>query len=360
VEEKQVSSTPPDIQSELSLISKMQVNQEGVKACLFNLIVYTHEPRRTTYFNELVKIIRTQFPCRIIFIQGNPSSKENYFRIQSKTDCNRNGNGFCCDQILIEAAGQDLSRVYFLLLPLFVPDLPIYLLWGQDPTTEFSILPHLEHFATRLIFDAETTEDLQQYSRDMLNRMTSSSTQIIDMDWARTGGWREVLAQIFDSLERYEQLTSAIDVQIHYNDHPSELFFHPEIQSIYLQAWLASRLEWQFQRAEKENGSQLLYYRSADRNHRIQLIAKKDPNFEAEEILGMEVQGEKGYECHIKRLSVDQVKVQASNQFQCELPFILLMPTLRSGRSFMQEIFYQKTSDHYEPMLKFISLVKWS
>jgi glucose-6-phosphate dehydrogenase assembly protein OpcA len=356
----EIKQNSPNIQAELNRLLKSQANSEGAKACLFNLIVYTDEPRRTTYFHELVKMIKTQFPCRIIFIQGNPSAKENIFRVHAKTEKNPDGSGFACDQIFIEAAGQDVNRVYFLLLPLFIPDLPIYLLWGQDPTTEYTILPHLEHFATRLIFDAEATEDLQQFSRDMLNRMHSSSIQIVDMNWARIGGWRDVLAQIYDSPERFEQLATAHNIELIYNDRPSELFVHLDIQAIYLQAWLASHLEWQFLRAEKENESQVLYYQSNQKERRVQLTPRTDSHFESEEILAMEVKGSNGYEGHIKRISSDQVKVQASNQFQCELPFLLLMPTLRSGRSFMQEIFYQRTSGQYELMLKLISLVKWS
>lgn len=348
-----------NIQAEISRLLKAS-SCEGARACLFNLIVYTQEPRRTAYFTEMVKIVKKQFPCRIIFITDTPSAKDHYFRIQTSTEKNPDGSGFICDQIFIEAAGQDLNRVYFLLLPLFFPDLPIYLVWGQDPTTEYTILPHLQDFATRLIFDAETTKDLQQFSRDMLNRMTSSSIQIVDMNWARIGGWREVLAQIYDSPERFEQLATANEIELFYNNRPSELFIYTEIQAIYLQAWLASRLKWHFLRAEKENESQVLYYQSLQKPRRIRLTPITDAKFEAEEILGMEVQGDNGYECHIKRISADQVQIQASNQFQCELPFALLMPTLRSGRSFMQEIFYQKMSDQYEPMLNLISLIKWN
>jgi glucose-6-phosphate dehydrogenase assembly protein OpcA len=357
METKENSSTT-NIQSELSQILKPRTNCEG--ACLFNLIVYTQEPRRTAYFTEMAKMIRTQFPCRIIFIIANPSTKESYFRVNSACEKKSDGNGFLCDQIFIEAAGQDIQRVYFLLFPLFVPDLPIYLLWGQDPTTEYTILPHLEHFATRLIFDAETTDDLQQFSRDMLNRLNSSSIQIVDMNWARIGGWREVLAQIFDSPERFDQLTHANSIQLFYNDAPSELFTHPNTQALYLQAWLASRLKWKFLKVEKENGSQIIYYQNSDQSHLIRLTPMTDSKFEAEEILALEVQGDDGYECHIKRTSPEQVKVQASNQCQCELPFLLLMPTLRSGRSFMQEIFYQKMSDQYESILHLISLTRWS
>lgn len=349
-----------NIQTELNRLLKTQTQCEGIRACLFNLIVYTQEARRATYFAEITKKIKTQFPCRIIFIQGNPSAKENSLQVQTKTEKNQDGSGFVCDEIHIEAKGQDINRVSFLILPLFVPDLPIYLLWGQDPTTEYTILPHLESFATRLIFDAETTEDLQQFSHNMLDRIHSSSIPIIDMNWARIEGWREVLAQIYDSPERLEQLATAYQFIVRYNNRPSELFEHPETQAIYLQAWLASRLGWNFVRAEKENHSQILYYQSAQKSHRIQLIPTLNAKFEAEEIIELEVQGDQDYECHIKRLNIDQVKVQASNQFQCELPFILLMPTLQSGRSFMQEIFYQKISAQYEAMLKFISLVRWN
>jgi len=348
------------IQAELHRLSKAKTIFQGPGACLFNLIVYTHELRRTAYFNDMVKKVRAQFPCRVIFIQGNSFAKQNHFRVEVKKERDQEQSGFICDQISIEAAGQDLNRVYFLLLPLFVPDLPIYLLWGQDPTTEDTILPHLEQFATRLILDAETTDDLQQFTRDMLNRISSCSIQTVDMNWARIAGWREVLAQIFDSPERVEQLATATHIKIVYNDRRSELLFHHSVQAIYLQGWLASRLGWTFQRAEKENDSQLLYYSTPQTHCRIQLISGIDEHIACEEILAIEVTGDKGYQCDLQRKSVDQVKVQASNQIQCELPCVLLMPTLRSTRSFMQEIFYQKMSDHYEPMLKFISVVKWT
>lgn len=350
-------STSSHIQIELNRLLKSQPISDGAKACLFNLIIYTREPRRTNYFKQLVKMIMSQFPCRVIFIQGNPSSNEGDLKIRVTSEKSQNER-IVCDQIFIEAADQDINRVYFLLFPLFVPDLPIYLLWGQDPTTEYTILPHLEHFARRLIFDSEATENLQLFSRNMLNRIETTSIQIIDMNWAKIRGWREVLAQTFDSPERFDQLATADSIQIIYSDRANELFLHPDTQAIYLQAWLASRLGWEFEKAERNDHSKILFYQSKHATHCIQLTPKTDPHFESQEILAFEIVGAK-YEGHLKRISADQIKVQASNQFQCSLPFTVLMPTLRSGRSFMQEIFYQKMSDQYISMLNLISLVNW-
>ena len=321
---------------------------------LFNLIVYTHEARYTEYFSKIVKLISTQFPCRIIFIKVHLQSKESFLKVTKTTENSKN------EQIFIDVSEGDISKVYFLLLPLFIPDLPIYLLWGQDPTTENTLLPHLENFASRLIFDAETTENLQRFSQSMLARMESYQTQIVDMNWARISGWREVLAQIYDSPERFEQLVTAHSIELHYNDKANDLLVHPETQAIYLQAWLASRLKWKFVRGEKENGTQILYYQSLNKLRKFKLIPSTNSAFESEEVLSMEVSGENGYECHIQHMTPSQVKVQASNQFQCELPFLLYMPTLQSARSFMQEIFFQKTSSQYKQLLEMIQLVKWS
>lgn len=344
---------------EIDKLLKSKPHEEKGKACLFNLIVYTHTPRRTEYLKEIVKLIVRQFPCRIIFLQCNPNSKEDHLTIHSSTSKATEECPISCDQIFITASGKEINKVNFILLPLFVPDLPIYLLWGEDPTAEYTILPHLQRFAMKLIIDSEATEDLQVYGWDIQNRMQSSSIQIVDMNWARIGGWREVIAHIFDSHERFNQLTHVQTIEIFYNDRPNDLFLHPNIQAIYLQAWLSSRLGWEYLKSEKGNHSQILSYKAGESIRQIKLSPKNDTNFQAEEILEIHFMGP-DYQCDLIRTSLDQIQVHASNQSQCLLPFMMIMPTLKSGRSFMQEIFFQKVSKHYKPCLKLISLVKWN
>lgn len=347
------------MKEEINRLLKSKPNEEKGKACLFNLIVYSHEPRRAEYLKEVVKMIITQLPCRIFFIECNLKSKENTLNIQVTTGKASDENPIICDQIFITASGQDINKVNFILLPLFVPDLPIYLLWGQDPTAEYTILPHLQRFATRLIIDSEATEDLQIYTRDIQNRMNSSPIQIIDMNWAKIGGWREVIAHVFDSCERYNQLTRVQTIEIVYNDRPNDLVLHPNIQAIYAQAWLATQLGWEYLKTERENNSQVISYKAEGSIRLIKLTPKNDSKFQSEEILEIHFKGS-DYDSDLNRISLDQIQVHSSNQFECVLPFILIMPTLKSGRSFMQEIFFQKVSKHYEPTLKLISQVKWN
>lgn len=326
-------------------------------SCLFNLIVYTQEPRRTRYFQSLVKMIMKQFSCRVIFIQADPTSEKNSSEIQISQESSHDELGIVCDQIYIKVAGDAINRVYFLLLPLFVPDLPIYLIWGQDPTTEDKILPYLVNFASRLIVDSEVTEDLQVFSKNMQNLMCSSPILTLDMNWTRIGGWREVFAQIFDSKERFEQLASAESIHLIYNSRPNDFSAHLSIQAVYLQAWLTSRLKWQYQKEEEHDQIQVMYYQSEKSTCQIHLIPQINQNFEPEEILEIHVKGPDS-ECNIVRISHNQVQIHASNQYECVLPFVLLLPILRFGRRFVQEIFYQKISDQYAPTLEAISELK--
>jgi glucose-6-phosphate dehydrogenase assembly protein OpcA len=327
-------------------------NNSDQSPCLFNLIVYTEDTQRTHYFQGVIELIIEQFPCRVIFIQANPSAQQNLVRYQPLEMKNSKGT-MEGNQFLIEVSGQEVRRTYLLLPPLFVPDLPIYLIWGRDPEI---ISPELQSFATRLIVDSEVTENLEKFSAEMLNQLHSASIPIVDMNWARIGGWRYILAQIFDSPERLEQLNTADSIRIVYNHLSNDVLSHPETQAVYLQSWLAACLKWQWKKSQKVDQEWTIDYESHDAKHTITFASDQRNDLPSEELLEMEIHGLKDYECHIKRTRIDEIEVRACNQFQCELPFVLLMPTLRSGRHFIQEIFYQKISPHYLPTLQLMNL----
>ncbi len=333
------------LELESQQIKKINDRQGSGHACLFNLIVYTEQPRQTEYFKEVVQLITQLFSCRVVFIQGHPQSKEEALSLKIVQE----------DQIFIEASGKEINRVYFLLLTLFVPDLPIYLLWGQDSTAG-SILPHLRPFATRLIFDSESTQNMGRFCEDILTIIHSTSLDVIDLNWVRTRGWRNILAHVFDSPERFKQLQTAHNIKIFYQDAPNNASFHPASRALYLQAWLASCLNGNLKTYEEKDRALTLQYETEGKKQEIHLLPHLEEHFAPEEILALEILGENEYTCEIKRTSMDQVKVKAYNQFQCELPLTLLMPTLRSGRSFIQEVFYQKMSAHYLPTMELIHL----
>src|SRR5689334_22166509 len=99
------------------------------KPSLFNMVIYTHEPRRAAYYEDIVRMVASQFPSRVIFIRAEEQAKTPYLKInQASDDSQQPKNG----QIFIDVGGSDINRVTSIILPNLIPDLPIYLLWGQD------------------------------------------------------------------------------------------------------------------------------------------------------------------------------------------------------------------------------------
>lgn len=347
-----------NIEQELNRLWKSHFNTNKIKACLFNLVVYSNDSRRTNYFKELTRLIMEKFPCRIIFIQGNTHAKEAHLRIHVYTEGHTHHQGMLCDQIMIDATDAYLQRVPFLILPHLIPDLPIYLLWGQDPTQETLILPHLIKYANRLIFDSECTRNLHRFSQVMLQLMETTHLDIMDLNWARIGGWREILAQTFDSEDRIKQLNACHTIKIIYNNRSDPFFSHADTQALYLQAWLAAQLGWQYDRIERKSAKTLLYYHIESHPIHVILQPQTREDLPAEEIIAIELTGEEDYLCNLNRRVDGLVVVNCSTQYQCELPFNLILKNIRSSRTLMQEVFFQKPSEHYPHMLRLISHIE--
>lgn len=344
------------IQTELNRLKESQPNDTQGKASLFNLVVYAHDSKRLDYFKKIVDLVMDQFPCRIIFIQSDEHNTHTSLEVRVPSNSKGTAN-----QICVTATGEGLDRVPFLIFPHLIPDLPIYLFWSEDLTKDAQVLPFLKGLATRIIIDSENTEDLQQFSQSILKQLDSSPTELVDMNWVRIAGWRQIISRAFDSKDRVNLLRKATSIRIVYNDLYDPHFSQPKTQAIYLQAWLSSCLGWNFEKARMGKEKTILYYVNEDAIPiRIDLEPQLRKDLPPEEIIEVEISDPKNYDCIFSRKNISEIGVKASNQYQCLLPFTLLLPNLQSGRSFMQEIFYQRISNQYPKVLKMISQLNWS
>jgi glucose-6-phosphate dehydrogenase assembly protein OpcA len=346
------------VEAELSSLWELEPNADQIRACLFNLIVYTHEPHRTQYFQELVRNMMEKFPCRVIFIQSDDSMSKETFQINVSTELSSSGK-LGCDQIIIKASSFQLEKIPFLILPYFVPDLPIYLLWGDDPTLPSPLLYHLEHFAQQLIFDSELTDDLQRFSHMMLDRLLHETTGTIDMNWARIKGWRDILAQTFDSKDRIDILRRTNSITLFYNNKPSYVFSHLETQAVYFQGWLAAQMGWRYQSAQREKDLIFIYYNLEEQTIKVILHPTIVESIPWEEIVKIEIEGEHENHCSLIRHSPSHVVIHCSNADKCDLPVTLPLLNIKQGKNFMRDLFYQYKSSHYINMLKTIGNINW-
>lgn len=351
-----------DIDGELNRLLQESKEVGKIRACLFTMVVYTQKKRRIKFFKEILSAVIQKFPCRIIFIQHDVKADDDYLYVSVASENYDEGEtSFACDQITIQVAGKHIERVPFLVSPHFVPDLPIYLLWGQDPTVENQVLPSFEPYASRLIFDTECTKDLRQFSNTMLTKMKELDYDIRDMHWGMTGPWRDVITQVFNSPDRILDLNSSQKIVIEYNHLHTGYFHHSEMQAIYLQAWLSVQLGWKVDQLSKDGDDISFLYEHEKGHCQIILQRKESKELQSGAILSVSVKCQEATTFVLKREeTLRKVVVYITNWNVCQLPFTLPLPNLKHGFNFMKEIFYERTSKHYRNMLQQLASANWN
>jgi len=350
-----------DVDAELKRLWNGEKDTGKIKACLFNLIIFTQEKRRREYFEEIVHSVIERFPCRILFIQYDSEENNDSLDVSvSNETFEKDGTTVACDQITIKVSGKPIERVPYLVAPNLVPDLPVYLFWGQDPTSDHVIFSALIKYASRLVFDSECTADLQAFSKNMLNDFKTRQLEVMDIHWALISGWRDVLKKVFNSESKVKQLQNCHEIAITYNDLQSEKFHHPKTQALYLACWLAAQLDWCYDAVESEKQKLILKFQNDQGSVNIVFLSDKNTELQCGAVLSLAVQGgeENGYHL-IRQESTRKVLVHITSGDTCLLPFTLPLPNLKLGFNFMKEIFYEKTSVHYENMLKILAQISW-
>ena len=327
-----------------------------IKGYLFNLIIYTHENRRSDYFQHIVKAFIEKYPCRVIFIKSSKELKQDFLEASTVFDKTLDGT---CDQFAINVSQSLLHKVPFVILPKLIPDLPIYLVWGQNPTSDNEILPHLQKLATRFVFDSECAKDLRDFSSKMLEKIAELKIDFMDVSWADISGWRDAISQTFHSPEKLEYLQQCIRLLIKYNNVESEIIQHSAIQAIYLQGWLAAQLGWKFE-AITYNDEIILTYKLPQSTLEVVLQPQDRPTLDRGSVFEVEFQGMNEVKTTMT-LAEKQSKVMVylSTPEKCELPFSHPVPDLSKGLTAMKEVFYYRVSKHYTNMLKVLKQIPW-
>lgn len=339
---------PSNIEPELLRIWEALAKENKIRASLFNLIVYTKFSPRTDYFRKIVQKVVEKFPCRTLFISHDPDSPQPYLKTAiSVVTPSEQEASIACDQIDIGVAGPDLERVPFVILPHLIPDLPNYLLWAEDPSVPHPLFPPLAKLATRIIFDSESGGSLLAFANTLLDLHEKTGIDVADLNWARTEGWRDLIASTFDSKQRQELLKEITILKIVYNAYETEFFSHLKIQAMYLLAWASSRLGWKF---EKATPSLHFAFQSVDAHIKSDNWEKLGPGT----VISVSLHTSDGHIFDAGRIpdAYHYVKIQFSSPEQCDLPYRFVLGQTATGQSLVKEICTKGTSVHYLDMLK--------
>lgn len=318
-------------------LSRLWDSLEGtnkMRASLFNLLVVAPKNERSEYVRQITHKVLQRFPSRVISITIDAALSSDHVEAGVSLIPGARGEyDVVCDEISLEVSPRSLDKVPFVILPHLLPDLPIYLLWAEDPGLP---LPHpLEKWVTRMIFDSEVASNLSSFAKTLLDYHQKARCDIADLSWARTENWRELLSSTFYSPERLFALQNASKITITYNSHETPFFCHTKIQALYLQAWLASQL---------------------DRNLRIVLKADQNPKLPPGTLIAIDIltPTETHFSFSRDPLRPHQIRTIICDTEKCEIPSKYIFTKSQTGLSLVNEIYHTGTSPHFLKALSFL------
>jgi len=355
--------SPAEIESTLRKIWDSLGKNNKIRASLFNLVVYNKYSKRTNYFRDIVLKLIEKYPCRVIFITADSSKEKHYLKTAvSIISPDSPNNSIACDNIDIAVGGKDHAKIPFVILPHILPDLPTYLLWTENPCDEHPLLTFMKQFASRLIFDSESASDLNCFAEEILKNCSKRSQfGIGDLNWARTQQWRDLFASTFASPNRIKQLGQVHRITLIYNSLSSDYFCKEKIKSLYLQAWIASRLNWEYSSLQtNDNGHTLIQYKYKEQTIEVELIPKQIKPLATGVIDEIQIMTNDEFTFHFFRQknTPEMIHVQKSSKTLCDVPYYQLFSKSQMGSSLINEIFFKGTSSHYLSMLKTLTQIK--
>ncbi len=335
--------SPDEIESKLLKIWEDLAKVNKMRASLFNLIVFNKLSKRTDYFRTIVQKIIDRFPCRVLFISHDPDSSKEYLKTAVSVIAPEGQSTIACDTIDIGVAGPEWKRVFSLVLPHLIPDLPVNLLWAEDPSQNHPLFESLANLSQRIIFDSESADSLYDFSNTVLSMKEKKGLEITDLNWARLEGWRDLLVSTFEAKEHMADLQNIEEIKIVYNAKETEFFCHLKIQSMYLLAYLSSRLGWNFKKAKAKKGA----FHFSFENKINAIIEPTEWDLGSGTVIAIEIKtkDEKCYSMARTQQAKHQATIQIASQEYCDLPYRFMLGQTASGQSLVREIFQGGTSD---------------
>jgi glucose-6-phosphate dehydrogenase assembly protein OpcA len=149
------------------------------------------------------------------------------------------------EQILIRARGDADRRLASALIPLLLPDLPVFLWWTETPPFDAPFFDELLGLADRLILDSA---DFARPDRTLprvhaVARAGHGRYGVTDFNWTRITPWRELVMQFFDVPAWRPFLDRITGIRVGFAVDADGREIHPS-QALLFVGWLASRLGW--------------------------------------------------------------------------------------------------------------------
>lgn len=275
------------LEEELSALWRAAAEDPGtehpvMRAAVLNLIAFVESEEEGRETVDLISHVIAQNPCRAILLLAEPREHPEGLKAWISAQCHLPPSGarqVCCEQIYVRARGGAVDGLDKMVLPLIVPELPVYFWWRAGSFAPPPFLDQVLRSTTRVLVDSgrfeEPETDLARLAKLVERSHAADGIAFSDLNWARLTPCRELIAQNFDSDEAGACLQDLSDITFEWETSPGERGSHIA-HALLLTAWLASRLGWQpvTRLAPVAGPNRVVEFRRGDRPIRVEWIVR--------------------------------------------------------------------------------------
>jgi glucose-6-phosphate dehydrogenase assembly protein OpcA len=169
------------------------------RACARNLVALCTAGAGEDAARPALLAVATAHPARAFLVVATPGPPER-FEASLEAHCvvQPGRRHVCCEQISLAVGDAARRRAASAIVPLLVPDLPVFVwitgaLDFADPALE-----RLLDVADRLVFDSRACPDPARTVVELVHAEREDRWSPADLEWARLEPWREAVAALFD------------------------------------------------------------------------------------------------------------------------------------------------------------------
>lgn len=218
------------------------------RASVLNLIVYADREEHARRAARSISDLALRHPSRAIVVladRGSREGSEKRIEMHCQLPIPDGARQVCYEQILVRASGDVDDRLASAVIPLLVPDLPVFLWWTGTPPLGSRSFADLLRLTDRLIVDSADFAR-PEVTLPIIARISEAARGrfgVTDLNWTRLTPWREIATAFFDVPSWRLFLDGITGLRVGFAVDMDGRDIHPS-QALLLVGWLASRLGW--------------------------------------------------------------------------------------------------------------------
>jgi len=281
--------------------SGAHASEQGVsvaRASVLNLVVLATRDAHARRAAATIDDLATRHPSRaiVVLIDRDRAGRVPDLEMRCRLPHPGGAQQVSYEQILIRARGDADQRLASAVIPLLLPDLPVFLWWTETPPFDAPFFDDLLGLADRLILDSA---DFARPDRTLprvhaVARAGHGRYGVTDFNWTRITPWRELVMQFFDVPAWRPFLDRITGIRVGFAVDADGREIHPS-QALLFVGWLASRLGWTaVERLAPSEAGGLLF--SMQRADGVEIPVRVRPRFirglEEGDLSGLRIQAE--------------------------------------------------------------------